>query len=93
MSDTEMFKTLGQVIGKPEKEAKEFVEVFLELLKTELKTKNEVALSHFGKLKVVVTPARRGRNPRTGETVDISAKTKVKFKPSSKFIAFLNEKS
>ena len=35
-------------------------------------------------LQVVERPAKKGRNPRTGETVDIPAKNVVKFKVGSK---------
>lgn len=42
------------------------------------------AYSHdkFGTFKVVARAARKGRNPQTGETVDIPAKNAVKFVPS-----------
>jgi nucleoid DNA-binding protein len=44
-----------------------------------------VMIPKFGKFYAVVKPARKGRNPKTGETIDISAKTVVKFRPSSAF--------
>lgn len=47
-------------------------------------TKNEkVTLIGFGSFQQKTTKERRGRNPRTGETITIPAKTKVHFKPSS----------
>ena len=42
----------------------------------------EVSLPGFGKLKVQDKPARTGRNPRTGETVDIAASKKLAFQPA-----------
>ena len=42
----------------------------------------EVALAGFGKFKVQDKPARTGRNPRTGEPVDIAATRKVVFQPA-----------
>ncbi len=42
----------------------------------------EVSLPGFGKFKVQDKPARTGRNPRTGETVDIAASKKLAFQPA-----------
>lgn len=39
----------------------------------------EVTLPGIGKLKAVAKPARTGRNPATGEEIEIPAKTAVKF--------------
>lgn len=39
----------------------------------------EVVLHGIGKLKTVAKPARTGRNPATGEEIEIAAKTAVKF--------------
>lgn len=41
--------------------------------------KGEVTLPGIGKLKTKVTAARTGRNPKTGEALEISAKTKAVF--------------
>ena len=42
----------------------------------------KVSLTGFGIFNVKDTKARKGRNPRTGEAVDIPAKKKITFKPS-----------
>ena len=42
----------------------------------------EVYLPGFGKFKVQNKPARQGRNPQTGETVQIAASKKVSFQPA-----------
>jgi DNA-binding protein HU-beta len=41
-----------------------------------------VNLSDVGRFKLVVRPARTGRNPKTGEVIDLPAKNKVKFTPA-----------
>ena len=43
---------------------------------------DKITLPGFGTFKVVETAARTGRNPRTGEPVEIPAKRKVKFNPT-----------
>lgn len=40
---------------------------------------DEIALNQFGKFKVKHTPAREGRNPATGETINIAASKKLTF--------------
>lgn len=43
----------------------------------------EIVISGLGKLKRAKRAARQGRNPKTGETVQIAAKNVVKFSPAS----------
>jgi DNA-binding protein HU-beta len=42
----------------------------------------EVSLAGFGKFKVQERPARQGRNPKTGETIQIAASKKLMFQPA-----------
>ena len=44
-----------------------------------------IDLRGFIKSEVVNVPAKKGRNPKTGETIDIAPKKVVKIKASSKF--------
>jgi DNA-binding protein HU-beta len=55
--------------------------LFTILAKT-LKKGDTVAISGFGSFKVVERKARKGRNPRTGEEIQIAAGKAVKFTPS-----------
>jgi DNA-binding protein HU-beta len=43
---------------------------------------DEVSLNGFGKFKVKHSPAREGRNPATGATIQIAASRKLTFSPS-----------
>lgn len=47
-----------------------------------LAKKEEVQLQGLGTFKLHTRKARQGRNPRTGETIDIPERTIVRFKPS-----------
>ena len=44
-----------------------------------------IDLRGFMKSEVVNVPAKKGRNPKTGETIDIAPKKVIKIKVSSKF--------
>jgi DNA-binding protein HU-beta len=50
-----------------------------EIVHAELAEGGEVTLTGLGKLTVKKTAARKGRNPGTGESIDIPAKTKPQF--------------
>ena len=43
---------------------------------------DEVNLAGFGKFKVKDSPARQGRNPGTGESMEIAASRKLSFSPA-----------
>ncbi len=64
------------------KQAQEIVDTILDSIKGSLKRADDVAISGFGTFKVKQTKARQGRNPKTGETIQIPAKKKVAFKAS-----------
>ena len=64
------------------KEAQEIVETLWDAIKDSLKKREDVAISGFGTFKVKQTKARMGRNPKTGEAIQIPAKRKVAFRAS-----------
>ncbi len=64
------------------KEAQVAVETMLEAIRGSLKKKEAVTISGFGTFRVKETKARTGRNPKTGETIQIPAKKKIAFRAS-----------
>ena len=62
----------------------------LESIQDALKSGDSVSLIGFGTFSANERPAREGRNPRTGETIQIAAKTVAKFKPGKKLSDSLN---
>ncbi len=71
------------------KEAQMAVETILESIKNSLKKKEPVAISGFGTFRVRETKARQGRNPKTGETIQIPAKKKIAFRASKELKSIL----
>ncbi|MEG1607811.1 MAG: HU family DNA-binding protein [Mucinivorans sp.] len=61
-------------------DAKKALEAFVSVTSKALKEGDKIALVGFGSFAVSEKPARSGRNPRTGETIQIAAKKTVKFK-------------
>ncbi len=71
------------------KEAQEIVDTIWDTIKGSLKKQEDVAISGFGTFKVKQTKARMGRNPKTGETIQIPAKKKVAFRVSKELKSLL----
>jgi DNA-binding protein HU-beta len=61
-------------------DAKEFFNSLAALATSEVKKNGEFTLPGFGKLVKATRKAREGRNPATGDTIKIPAKTTVKFR-------------
>lgn len=69
-----------KVEGLTKKTAIEIVEATFQVINEALVSGEEVSIAGHGKYTVKETPARVGRNPKTGEEVKIPASKKVKFR-------------
>ena len=78
MNKADLIDEVAKVLSS-KKEAKEAVECVLSTITSTLKKQEAVTLIGFGTFKVDDRKARTGRNPRTGETIEIKAKKVPKF--------------
>jgi integration host factor subunit alpha len=62
-------------------QAREAVETILRIFKSSLENGEDVLLSKFGNFNVKTKSARKGRNPKTGESLMLDARKVVTFKP------------
>ncbi len=69
------------------KEARDAVNKAIQTIIDNLKKGDKVALMGLGSFYVKTRKARVGRNPKTGEVVNISARRVLKFIPSKKFFS------
>lgn len=65
------------------KQAGAALEAFVSSVTEALKDGDRISLVGFGSFSVDKRDARMGRNPRTGEEIQIAAKNVVKFKPGA----------
>ena len=79
MNRTELIDALAAETGAEKKDAKNFLDGFTKVVENEMRRAGEVPLVGLGKFRVSKRQARTGRNPATGETIQIPAKTVVKF--------------
>jgi DNA-binding protein HU-beta len=68
--------------GITKAQAKTLVDAFLDAIRDAAAKGEEVSLPGFGKFKVQAKPARTGRNPSTGESIQIAASKKLVFQPA-----------
>lgn len=79
MNQAELVAGIASTTGMPKSQVEAVLGEVAEKAKAALKSGGEISLPGLGKLKTKVSAARTGRNPKTGESVEIPAKTKVKF--------------
>ncbi len=80
MTKSQMMTALAEATGLSKKDTTNFMDQLAGLAYKEVKSSGEFVLPGFGKLVKVNRKARDGRNPATGETIKIPAKTVVKFR-------------
>lgn len=79
MTKQELIDVLKKKTNQPISAVTNVLDALAEVAKDELAKGNEVPLPGLGKLTVTDKPARKGRNPATGEEIDIPAKRVPKF--------------
>jgi len=80
MTKSETLNALAEKTGKTRKEVAEFLDHVVALAYDETKKSGEFTIPGLGKLLKKHRDARMGRNPATGESIKIAAKTVVKFR-------------
>ena len=82
MTKTALVRHLAEKIGTNNKTAAAFLETLAETAVKETKKNGMFVLPGLGRLKKVQRKARTGRNPQTGEEIEISARRVLTFRPS-----------
>jgi len=82
MNKGQFIAYLAPQFGDSKKEAARAVEVVFDAIIRNISKGDDVMINDFGKFKKVDRPARKGRNPFTGESIQIKASKKVRFLPA-----------
>lgn len=82
MTQKEFEAVLAGSLAVSKRRAGDVVAEFRDAISRALKGGDVVSIRGFGTFKVVKREAKRGRNPRTGEVIEIPAHEVVKFTPS-----------
>jgi len=83
VTKTEFVDQVADRAGLSKKDAADAVDAVLDTIEQTLKRGSEITFSGFGKFSISERSAREGRNPATGETIQIAASRVPKFTPGA----------
>lgn len=90
MKKSEMIEVLSSKTGLSKADAEKMFNATFDLFKEELAKGNKVSVTGFGTFKISERAAREGRNPQTGETIQIAASKSVSFKAGTELKSKVN---
>ena len=92
MNKSELIDAVASRSGVSKGDAEKTIDAFFKVLTETVKGGDKVAWPGFGSFSTSQAAARTGRNPQTGEAVNIAASTRMKFTASSTLKGELNPK-
>jgi integration host factor subunit alpha len=90
LTKAELADLLFERVGLNKRESKDMVETFFDEIRAALERGESVKLSGFGNFQLRDKPERPGRNPKTGESIPISARRVVTFHASQKLKSLID---
>jgi integration host factor subunit alpha len=90
MTKADIVEALYTRAGLSKKEAADLVELVFDTIKGTLATGQKIKISGFGNFVIREKRPRLGRNPQTGESIEISARRVLTFRPSQVLRAEVN---
>jgi len=91
MTKADIVENIYEKVGLSKEESARIVELVLELVKKTLVEGERIKISGFGNFVVRQKRSRRGRNPQTGDEIEISARRVLTFKSSPILKKVLND--
>lgn len=91
MTKADIIEQIYEKVGFSKKESAEIVELVFDTMKETLERGEKIKVSGFGNFVVRRKRPRIGRNPQTGEEIEISARRVLTFRPSQVLKAMLNK--
>ena len=90
MNKTELVAAMAEQTNLSKKDAEAALKAFIDVVSEELKKGEKVQLVGFGTFEVSERAAREGRNPQTGETMEIKASKTPKLKAAKPLKHMMN---
>jgi DNA-binding protein HU-beta len=91
MNKTELIASIAEKTGFSKKDAEKALNAVLDSIKNEVAGKNKVQIIGFGTFEARERAARKGKNPRTKEEINIAASTVPVFKAGKGFKEIINK--
>ncbi len=90
MTKVDIIENIYEKVGFSKKEVAKIVESVFDIIKDTLRHEDKIKISGFGNFVVRRKRSRRGRNPQTGDDIEIGARRILTFKPSQVLKGSLN---
>jgi integration host factor subunit alpha len=90
MTKVDIVESIYEKVGFSKKEVAKIVESIFDIIKESLQKEEKIKISGFGNFVVRKKRARRGRNPQTGDDIQITPRRILTFKPSQVLKGALN---
>ncbi|HRO07488.1 MAG TPA: HU family DNA-binding protein [Saprospiraceae bacterium] len=90
MNKTDLVNAVAESAGISKAQAGSAIDAVFGSIEAALKSGDKAAFVGFGTFSTAHKPAREGRNPSTGKTINIAAKTSVKFKAGKSLTDAMN---
>ena len=91
MTKADLIEKISLMTAFTKKESSEIVERVFDVVRSTLEAGENIKIAGFGNFEVKEKAARRGRNPKTGETLEIASRKVLTFKPSQVLKKSINE--
>ena len=91
MTKADLVEQVASEAEMTKKDAEQLVEIIFESIIGALNEGEKIELRGFGSFRVRQRGARKGRNPKTGASVDIPAKRVAYFKPGKELKEVINK--
>lgn len=92
MNKAELIEALADKAGVQKQSAKKVLDAYIDIVTKKLAEKEEIVIVGFGTMVPRPQNTRLARNPKTGDPVQIPARTTVKFKPGKFLLEAMNGK-
>jgi DNA-binding protein HU-beta len=90
MNKADLVNSLSEKTGLTKTKSNQAIDALVETISEALKSGDKVTLVGFGTFTTSQKEARMGRNPKTGESLEIPAKRVAKFKPGTELSKSVN---
>ncbi len=90
MTKADLIENVYLKTGFSKKESAEIVEMVFDIMKNNLEDGEKIKIAGFGNFVVKQKATRRGRNPQTGEEIEITSRRILTFKPSQVLKSAIN---
>ena len=91
MTKAELVDEVARVVQLTKKQAETIVNIIFDSIVDSLRTGQKIELRGFGSFRLRSRKSRTGRNPKTGEKVDVPSKKIPYFKPGKELKELINK--